>query len=47
MAREESWFFEKDEKKAGFEEQGIPLEGKEVLAKIDEGEPAKPREDGG
>jgi hypothetical protein len=40
-------FFEKDEEKTNFEEEGIPLEGEEILADIYEREPAEPREDGG
>ena len=43
----ESGFFEKDEEKTNFEEEGIPLEGEEILADIYEREPAEPREDGG
>ena len=43
----ESGFFEKDEEKTNFEEEGITLEGEEILADIYEREPAEPREDGG
>ena len=42
----ESGFFEKDEEEADFEEKSVPLEGEEILADIDEREPAEPRQDG-
>ncbi len=39
-----SWFFEEDEEEACFEEKSVPLEGEEVLADVDEREPAEPCE---
>ena len=45
-AGEQARFFEKDDEKASLEEKGVPLEGEEVLADVDEGEPAEPREGG-
>ena len=41
-AGEKSGFFQEDEKKAGLEEEGVPLERKEVLSDVYEGEPAEP-----
>ena len=43
----EAGFFEKDNEKADFEEEGVPLKGEEILTDIDKGEPAEPREGGG
>ena len=40
-------FFEKDDEETGFEEESVPLEGEEVLADVDEGEPAEPSYGGG
>ena len=45
-AGSESGFFEKDEEEADFEEKSVPLKGEEILADIDEREPAEPRQDG-
>ncbi len=42
----EPGFFEKDNEKADFEEESVPLEGEEVLTDVHEGEPAEPRQDG-
>ena len=44
---EEARFFQEDDEEAGFEEEGVPLEGEEVLADVDEGKPAEPGEGGG
>ena len=41
----EAWFFEEDEEEACFEEKGVPLEGEEILAEVDKGEPAEPGEE--
>jgi len=41
---EQARFFQENDKEAGLEEKGVPLEGEEVLADVDEGEPAEPGE---
>ena len=46
VAGEQAWFFKEDDEKAGLKKKGVPLEGEEVLADVDEGEPAEPSEGG-